>query len=134
MDLEKETLKRNGTGLTGTRRILPQEIYELEGEDEKEEKPKGWLSWFQGIYRWDSHEADTVSEPSVKAPDISSQSLSSGPSTTTGDETKPTSILSKLLPTAQKNDSAKTTHQAEISPNNTTSESNSPPKEGVLKS
>lgn len=134
MELEKETLKRNGTGLTGTRRILPKEVYELEEEDEKEDKPKGWLSWFQGIYRWDVQENDAKSEPSVKAPEMNPRSSSSGQSATTENETKPTGILSKILPTAHKNDSADNTQQLGISPNNTTTESNHPPKEGVSKS
>lgn len=134
VELEKETLKRNGTGLTGTRRILPKEVYELEEEDEKEDKPKGWLSWFQGIYRWDVQENDAKSEPSVKAPEMNPRSSSSGQSATTGNETKHTGILSKILPTAHKNDSANNTQQLGISPNNTTTESNHPLNEGVSKS
>ncbi|KAL9136319.1 MAG: hypothetical protein Q9175_002464 [Cornicularia normoerica] len=130
VDLEKETLKNNGTGLTGTRRILPKEVYELEEEDEKQGKPKGWLSWFQGIYRRDAQEVVSKPEPSVKASDVSPRSTSSGQNAPATKDIKPTSILSKILPSAHKNDSANNAQQVEVSPKNTTSESSSPPKGG----
>ena len=119
VDLEKETLKNSGTGLTGHRRILPKEVYELEDEDEEKGKPKGWLSWLQGRYRRDAQEDETKPEPSVKAPEISPQSTSSGENATTN-ESKPTSILKKILPTAHKEDPAKSTQQASVNPKNPT--------------
>ena len=134
VDLEKETLKINGTGLTGTRRILPKEVYELEEDDEKEGKPKGWLSWFRGIYRRDVQDDNTMSEPPVKAPDINPQSRPPGQNTTTKNDSTPTSIFSKILPTVQMNDSANDTQQVGVSSKKTTTESNISPKEGGPKS
>lgn len=134
VDLEKETLKTSGTGLIGTRRILPKEVYELEEEDDKEGKPKGWLSWFQGIYRRDAQEDETKPESSVKAPEISPQNMSTEQNATSKNDSKPTSILSKILPMAHKNDSANNTPPVGVSPENTTAESNSPPKKGGAKS
>ena len=133
VDLEKETLKNNGTALSGTRRILPKEVYELEEEDEKEGEPKGWLSWFQGIYRRDVQEDERKPEPLVRAPGLNAQSISSEQNATVRIP-QPTSMLSKILSTAHKNDSANTTQQVGVSPRNATTESNSPPKEGGRKS
>lgn len=133
VDLEKETLKNNGTGLTGTRRILPKEVYELEEVDEKEGTPKGWLSWIQGIYRRGVQQDETKPEPPAKALEISPQNTSPGQIATTKDESKPTSILSKILPTAHKNDSANNIQLVGVGPKNTATESNSPPKEGGSK-
>ena len=118
-------MRNNSTGLTGTRRILPKEVYELEGEEEKEGKPKGWLSWFQGIYRRDAHEDDLTPESSIKAPEVNPQSASSGQNTASLDDAKPTSILSKILPTAHKKDSADNTPQMKGDPRKSTTESNS---------
>ena len=134
VDLEKETMKINGTGPTGTRRILPKEVYELEEDDEKEGKPKGWLSWFRGIYGRDVQDDNTISEPPVKSPDTNPQSRSLGQNDTTKNDSAPTSIFSKILPTAQKNDSANDTQQVELSPKKTTTESKSSPKGGGPKS
>ena len=134
VDLEKETLKHNGTGLTGTRRILPKEVYELEEEDETEAKPKGLFSWFRGIYQRDVQEVETNPEPSVKAAEISPHSTSSGQNATTKNDSKPTSILSKILPTADKNDSVNYTQEVGEDPKNATTKSNGPPKEGGSKS
>ncbi|KAF6229880.1 hypothetical protein HO133_004217 [Letharia lupina] len=134
VDLERETLKTTGTGLTGTRRILPREVYELEEEDEKEGKPKGWLSWFQGLYRRDVQADETKPEPLVRAPQSNPQSTSSVQNATTLNDSKSTSILSKILPTAHKDDTANNTQQLGVSPRNKTTESNSPPREGGSKS
>lgn len=128
MDLEKEALKNSSTGLTGTRRILPKEVYELEGY-ETEDKPKGWLSWFRGIYGREVQEDKQKSEPSVKRTELTPQKVSSEPNATTENDSKPTSILSKILPTAQKNDSAIKFEQVGVRPTNTTTESHYPPKE-----
>ena len=125
LDLEKETLKNNSSGITGTRRILPKEVYELEGEDEKEDKPKGWLSWFQGIYRRDVQEDDLTPEPSIIAPESNPQSASSGQNVPTLNDSKPTSILSKILPTAHKKDFADNTQQMKGKPKKLTTENNS---------
>ncbi|KAM0799113.1 optic atrophy 3 protein-domain-containing protein [Usnea florida] len=119
LDLEKETMKNNSAGITGTRRILPKEVYELEGEEEKEDKPRGWLSWFQGIYRRDVQEDDMTPEPSVVAREVNPQSASSGQDVHTLNEPKPTSILSRILPTALKKDSMRE------NPKNLTTENNS---------
>lgn len=128
VDLEKETLKINGTGLTGTRRILPKEVYELEEDDEKEGKPKGWLSWFQGIYRRDVQEDNPKSENSVKIPDISPQSKSPERSALSKNDLTPIAIISKILP-AHKNDRADDTQHAGTSSKNSTTENNKlPPK------
>ena len=134
MDLEKETLKNSGTGLTGTRRILPKAVYDLEEEDEKDSKPKGWLSWFQGIWRRDVQEDETKPEPSVKAPETNLQSTPVGQNTSTNNDSKSTNILSKILPMTHRNDSANETMQAGVSPKSTKTESNSPPKEGGSRS
>ena len=134
MDLEKETLKLNGTGLTGTRRILPKEVYELEEDNEREGKPKGWLSWFRGIYGRDAPDDNTISEPPVKTPDTNPQSRSPGQNATTKNDSTPTSIFSKILPTVQKSDSANDTQQLGVSSKKTTTESNVSPKEGDPKS
>ena len=116
LDLEKETMKNNSSGIIGTRRILPKEVYELEEEEEKEGKPKGWLLWFQGIYRRDVQEDDLTPEPSIIAPEGNPQSASSGPNTPTLNDSKPTSILSKILPNAHKKDSADNTQQMKGDP------------------
>lgn len=134
VDLEKETLKINGTGLTGTRRILPKEVYELEEDDEREGKPKGWLSWFRGIYRGDAQDDSTTSEPPVNAPDINTQSRSPGQNATTKMDSVPTSIFSKILPTVLKNDSTNDTQQVEVSSKKMTTESKIQPREGGSKS
>lgn len=126
-------MKSNGTTQTGNRRILPKEVYELEDEDEKEGKPKGWLSWFQGIYRGDAQEDETKPESSVKAPEVNPQNPSTGQNATTKNDSSPTTLLSKILPTAHKNDSANHT-QPGASPKKMTTESDSPPKEGGSKS
>ena len=52
LELEKEVLRLRGekAGLLSKApaRILPKEVYELEQEEESDEKqPKGWLSWFK---------------------------------------------------------------------------------------
>lgn len=134
VDLEKETLKNNGTGLTGNRRILPKEVYELEDEDEKEGKPKGWLSWFQGIYRRDTQEDEMRPEPSIIAPEVSPQSTSTVQNGTTKNDSSPTSLLSIILPTVYKDESANKTQRAESSPKKMTTDINSPLKEGGSKS
>ena len=128
VDLEKETLKINGTGLTGNRRILPKEVYELEEDDEKEGKPKGWLSWFQGIYQRDVQEDDTKLESSVKIPDINPQSKSSERNATAKNYSAPTTVFSKILPTTHKNDRADDTQHAGVSSKNSTTENNTLPK------
>lgn len=127
VDLEKETLKNNGIGLTATRRILPKEVYELEGEEEKEGKPKGWLSWFQGKYRQDAQEDEMKPEPLVKSPENNPQSTTSGQNATPKDDIKSTSILSKILPTAYTYDSASNTQPAQASPDTATTSPNSLP-------
>ena len=134
MDLEKETLKANGTGLIGTRRILPKEIYEQEEEDEKEGKPKGWLSWFQGLYRKGDQEDETKPKPSIESPETSPQSGSSELNATTKNDSNSTSILSKILPTASKNDFTNNTQHAEVKLNHTATGTNSSPKQGGSKS
>lgn len=130
MDLEKETLKNNGAGLSATRRILPKELYELEEEDEKESKPKGWRSWFRVIYRRDAQEKETEPKPWINSPAISPQSRSSEQNATTKEDSKPTSILSKILPTAHKNEDANSNQQEEVKPNRTSTGTNNPPKKG----
>ena len=118
-------MKNNSSGITGTRRILPKEVYELEGEEEKEGKPKGWLSWFQGIYRRDVQEDDlTPPEPSIVAAEVNPQSASSGQDGPTLNDFKPTSILSKILPTPHK-DSADNTMQMKGNPKKLTTDNNS---------
>ena len=133
VDLEKETLKNNGTGLSGTRRILPKEVYELEEEDEAERKTKGWLSWFRGIYGQDDQTDETKPAPSIGSPEVSPQSKSSEEKSRANDS-KATNILSKILPTAHKNHSATDTQQVQASPDNTTSGTDSPPKQSGSKS
>ena len=133
VDLEKETLKNNGTGLSGTRRILPKEVYELEEEDEVEGKTKGWLSWFRGIYGQDDQTDETKPEPSIGSPEMSSQRKSSEQKYTTNDS-KSTNILSKILPTAQKNHSATDTQQVQASPDHTTSGNDGLPKQSGSRS
>ena len=118
-------MKNNSSGITGTRRILPKEVYELEGEEEKEGKPKGWLSWFQGIYRRDVLEDNLTPEPSIIAPEVDPQSASSGQNVPTLNDPKPTGILSKILPTAHKKDSADHTQHMKGDPKKSTTESNS---------
>ena len=125
LDLEKETMKNSSSGITGTRRILPKEVYEFEGEEEKEGKPKGWLSWFQGIYRRDVQEDDLTPERSIIAPEVNPQSVSSGQDVPTLNDSKPTSILSRILPTAHKKDSADITEQMKGNPRSLTTENNS---------
>ena len=134
MDLEKETLKNNGTVLSGTRRILPKEVYELEEEEEKEGKPKGWLSWFQVLYQRNDQGAETKPESSVDSPQSSPQSRSPEQNATTKNDSKSTSILSKILPTTHRNDSVDTTQQATMNFNSTTNQLDSPPKERGSKS
>ena len=134
MDLEKETLKNNGTVLSGTRRILPKEVYELEEEEEKEGKPKGWLSWFQVLYQRNDQGAETKPESSVDSPKSSPQSRSPEQNATTKNDSKSTSILSKILPTTHRNDSVDTTQQATMNFNSTTNQLDSPPKERGSKS
>lgn len=121
VDLEKETLKNNGTGQSATRRILPKELYELEEDDEKKSKPKGWRSWswFQVIYRRDAQEEEAEPKLSIDSPRTSPQSRSSEQTDTTKEDSKSTSILSKILPTAHKNEDAKNSQQAEAKPNRT---------------
>lgn len=130
MDLEKETLKNNGTGLSATRRILPKELYELEKEDEKESKPMGWRSWFQGIYRWDAQEKEMEPKASINSPEISPQSRSSEQNATTKEDSKSPSILSKILPTAHKKEDANSNQQAEVKLNKTSTGTDNPPKQG----
>lgn len=134
MDLEKETLKTNRTGLSGTRRILPKEIYEQEDEDEKEGKPKGWLSWFQGLYRKGDQGDETKPKPSIEAPETSRQSGSSELNAAMKNDSNSTSILSRILPTASKNDLTNNTQHAEVKVNNTATGTNSPPKQDGSKS
>ena len=134
VDLEKETLKNNGTVLGGNRRILPKEVYELEEEEEKEGKPKGWRSWFQVIYQRNDQGADSEPRPSVESAKSSPQHRSPEQDATSKDDSKSTSILSRILPTTHRNDPTNTTQQAAISSNSTTSKLDTPPKEGVLKS
>ena len=130
MDLEKETLKHNGTH---TRRILPKEVYELEEEDEKEGRPKGWLSWFQGIYRRDAQEDEPMKhELSIEPPKLSPQSRSSD-GTSEKSDSKATTILSNILPTTQKHDSADSSQQVGASPNNTIATTDRPPTKGDSK-
>ena len=134
MDLEKETLKNNGTVLGGSRRILPKEVYELEEEEEKESKPKGWLSWFQVIYQRNDQGADSKPRPSVESAKISPQNRTPEQNATTKNDSNSTSILSRILPTTHRNDSTNSTQQAATSSNSTTSKLDTPPKERVLKS
>ena len=128
MDLEKETLKANGTGQIGTRRILPEEIYELEEDDGEEGKPKGWRSWFRGIYR----QNDPGNEP--ESSKNSSQSKSSEQNATTMSDSKSTGILSKILRTAPRRELMSSTQQAEETMNDTLTGTNNVPKQGGLKS
>lgn len=130
VDLEKETLKINGTSPTSTRRILPKEVYELEEDDEKEGRPKGWLSWVKGIYRRDVQEDDTKLEDSVKIPGISPQSKSSERNATAKNDSAPTTIFSKILPTAHKCDRADDTQHTGVSSKSSTSENTTLPKKG----
>ena len=134
MDLEKETLKNNGIGLIGTRRILPKEVYELEEEEGKEGKPKGWLSWFQGIYRRDVQEYETKPELLVKTLENNPQSTSSEQNATAKDDPKSTSILSKILPTPYTHDSVSNTQPARVSPDTATTNPSSLPTKGGSKS
>lgn len=129
VDLEKETLKNNGTGLSATRRILPKELYELEEEDEKESKPSGWRSWFQVIYRRDAQEKETEPKPSIDPPRTSPQSRSSEQTDTTKEGSKSSSILGKILPTTHKNEDAKNSQQAGL-PNRTSTGTNDASKQG----
>ena len=126
MDLEKETLKNNGTALTGARRILPREVYELEEEDEKDNKPKGWLSWFQGFYRRDDQEDETRPISSIQGPRTSPKSRFPEQQATVENESQPTSILSKILPTSHKSDSTSNVQQAGVS---STTKADGPSKE-----
>ena len=119
VELEKETLKANGTSLSGTRRILPQEVYELEEDDREEGKPKGWRSWFRGLYR----QNDPVNEP--ESSQNSSQSESPKQNATTMKDSKSTGILNKILITAPKK---------EETTNNTSTGTNNVPKQDRLKS
>ena len=118
-------MKNNSSGTTGTRRILPKEVYEFEGEEEKEGKPKGWLSWFEAIYRRDVQEDDLLPEPSIIAPEVNPQSAFSGHDVPPSNDSKPTSILSRILPTAHKKDSVDSTQQMKGSPKKLTIENNS---------
>ena len=90
VDLEKETLKANGTGLSGSRRILPKEVYELEEDDRDEGKPKGWRSWFRGLYRQNDPENEPESSKN------GSQTKSPKQNATTMKDSKSTGILSKI--------------------------------------
>ena len=130
MDLEKETLKNSGTGLSGTRRILPKELYELEEEEEEESKPKGWRSWFQAIYRQDDRENETKPKPLINIPEISPQSRSSEQNAKTKEDSKSTSLLSRVLPTASRNEDANNNQKAEVKLNRTSSGTDKPPKQG----
>ena len=125
LDLERETMKNNSSGILGTRRILPKEVYELEGAEEKESKPKGWLPWFQGIYRRDVQEDDLTPEPSIIVPGVNPQSASSGQDVPILNDSKPTSILSRILPTAYKKDSADNTQQMKGNSKKLATENNS---------
>ena len=127
MDLEKETLKHGGTGLVGTRRILPKEVYELEEEEEREEKPKGWLSWFQTIY-WRNAEDESKPESSVESSDMNSQSRPTAQTASTKDESPSASILSKIIPTIHKNDSTSHAQKTVASPVNIASKADNPSK------
>ena len=118
-------MKNNSSGILGTRRILPKEVYEIEGEEETESKPKGWLSWFQGIYRRDIQEDDLTPDPSIIAPEVNPQSASSGQDVPTLNDSKPTSILSRILPAAHKKDSVDNTQQMKGNPKKWTTENNS---------
>ena len=122
VELEKETLKANGTGLSGTRRILPKEVYELEEDDGEEGKPKGWRSWFRGIYR--QNDPENEPESSKK----SSQTKSSEQNATTGKDSKSTGILSKILIAAPKKELMSSTQQMEATINNTSTGTNNVPK------
>ena len=134
VDLEKEALKTNSTGLSGARRILPKEIYEQEEEDEKEGKPKGWLSWFQGLYRKGDQGDEMKPKPSIEAPETSGRSGSSELNAATKNDSNSTSILSRILPTASKNDFTNNTQHAEVKVNNTATGTDSPPKQDGSKS
>ena len=127
VELEKETLKANGTSPSGTRRILPKEVYELEEDDREEGKPKGWRSWFRGLYR----QNDPENEP--KSSENSSQSQSSKQNTTPIKDSKSTSILSNILITAPKKEPLSSTQQAEETTNNTSTGTNNVPKQDGLK-
>lgn len=128
VELEKETLKANGTGLSGTRRILPKEVYELEEDDREERKPKGWRSWFRGLYR----QNDPENEP--ESSKQSSQSNSSKQNATTMKEPESTGILGKILITAPKKELLSSTQQAEETTNKTSTGTNNVPKQDGLKS
>ena len=128
VELEKETLKTNGTGLSGTRRILPKEVYELEEDDGEEGKPKGWRSWFRGIYRQNDPENKPESSKNT------SQSKSSKQNATTIKDSKSTGILSKILTTAPKKELMSSTQQAEETINNTSTGTNNVQKQDGLKS
>ena len=128
VELEKETLKTNGTGLSGTRRILPEELYELEEDDGEEGKPKGWRSWFRGIYRQNDPENKTESSKN------SSQSKSSEQNATTMKDSKSTGILSRILTSAPKKESMSSVQQAEETINNTPTGTNNVQKQDGLKS
>ena len=128
VELEKETLKANGTGLSGTRRILPKEVYELEEDDREEGKPKGWRSWFRGLYRQNDPENETESSKD------SSQSDSPKQNATTIKDSKSKGILSKILITAPKKELPSNTEQAEETTNHTSTETKNVSKQDGLKS
>ena len=128
VDLEKETLKANGTGLSGTRKILPKEIYELEEDEGEKSKPKGWRSWFRGIYRQNDPENEPESSKNR------TQSKSSLQNVTTTKDSKSTGILSKIFITAPKRESMSSTQQAGETTNDMPTGNNNVQKQGGLKS
>ena len=134
VDLEKETLKNNGTVLSGTRRILPKEVYELEEEEEEEGKPKGWRSWFQVLYQRNDHGAETKPGLSVESSKSSPQSRSPEQNATTKTDSKSTSILSTILSTTHRDGSANNNQQATVNSNSTTNRNDSTTKEDGSKS
>ena len=138
VELEKETLRINGKGPSGTRRILPKEVYELEEEDERESGPKGWRSWFQAIYRQNDpkdqlESTATISTPPIELPEKDPRSKSPEQNATAKNESNSTSILSKIVATTHKNESTSHTQQAAEPLNRTSTGINSLPKQSGSK-
>lgn len=69
VELEKEILRlRNQNGIASGHRILPQEVWELEAKEEKEQnQSKGWRSWIRKVTRFQDSSAQDQSQDPVPA-------------------------------------------------------------------